>query len=92
VPLGLTMTTDASYLALVPALVVLGLGQGAGYTLMFGAAAAGVSPREQGIAAGVASTAQQAGGAVEPAAAGIAVTALAALGFSRPRQAVAIPA
>ncbi|MFI5587480.1 MFS transporter [Amycolatopsis sp. NPDC051758] len=123
--LGLSMTTSASYAALVPALVVLGLGQGAGYTLMFGAAAAGVSPGEQGIASGVASTAQQVGGtvglavfvavanagthglsgealrvatvdglrtAVLLAAAGIAVTALAALRFSASRPVATVPA
>ncbi|MEV6444043.1 MFS transporter [Amycolatopsis sp. NPDC051716] len=64
VALGLSMTLDASYLALVPALVVLGLGQGAGYTLMFGAAAAGIPAADQGVASGVASTAQQVGGSV----------------------------
>ncbi|MEV6831678.1 MFS transporter [Amycolatopsis sp. NPDC051102] len=62
--LGLAMTAEASYLALVPALVVLGLGQGAGYTLMFGAAAAGIPAADQGVASGVASTAQQVGGSV----------------------------
>ncbi|WP_103338352.1 MFS transporter [Amycolatopsis sp. CA-126428] len=125
VALGLSMTLDASYLALVPALVVLGLGQGAGYTLMFGAAAAGIPAADQGVASGVASTAQQVGGsvglavfvavanagthgrsgealrvatvdglrtAVLLAAAGIAVTAVAALRFHGPRRAVAVPA
>ncbi|MET8853462.1 MFS transporter [Amycolatopsis sp. NPDC004625] len=62
--LGLSMTSDASYPALIPALVVLGLGQGAGYTLMFGAAAAGIPAADQGVASGVASTAQQVGGSV----------------------------
>ncbi len=123
--LGLSMTADASYLALVPALVVLGLGQGAGYTLMFGAAAAGIPAGDQGVASGVASTAQQIGGsvglavfvavanagthglsgealrlatvdglrtAVLLAAAGIAVTAVAALRFSRPPRAAVVPA
>ncbi|MBQ0827200.1 MFS transporter [Streptomyces tagetis] len=61
---GLTLSTDGSYLSLVPGLVVLGLGQGAGYTLMFGAATVGVDPMEQGIASGTASTTQQIGGAV----------------------------
>ncbi|NUU22674.1 MAG: MFS transporter [Streptomycetaceae bacterium] len=61
---GLTMSTGASYLALVPGLLVLGVGQGAGYTLMFGAAALGVAAEDQGIASGVASTTQQVGGAV----------------------------
>ncbi|MEU0795361.1 MFS transporter [Amycolatopsis sp. NPDC005961] len=113
--LGLSMTAEASYLAVVPALVVLGLGQGAGYTLMFGAAAAGIPVSAQGIASGVASTAQQVGGtvglavfvavanagtsevdglrtAVLLAAAGIALTALAALRFRGSRPGVAIPA
>ncbi|WP_052849784.1 MFS transporter [Streptomyces avicenniae] len=114
---GAAMATDASYLALVPGLVVLGIGQGAGYTLMFGAAALGVAAEDQGIASGVASTSQQVGGAVGlallvavanagldglggealrsatteglrtavfVAAAGIAVTALVALGLRGP--------
>ncbi|MCG5216036.1 MFS transporter [Streptosporangium sp. KLBMP 9127] len=114
-----SLAVDASYLALVPGLVVLGLGQGAGYTLMFGAATAGTSAAQQGIASGVASTAQQIGGAVglailvaianSPgigltgealraattdglrtamyiAAAGIGLTALAALGFTPARH------
>jgi hypothetical protein len=54
---ALTLATHASYRALVPGLVVLGLGQGAGYTLMFGGAAgAGVDAGERGIASGMAST------------------------------------
>jgi EmrB/QacA subfamily drug resistance transporter len=125
VVLGLSMTSEASYGALVPALVVLGLGQGAGYTLMFGAAAAGIPASAQGIASGVASTAQQVGGtvglavfvgvanagtsgltgealraatvdglrtAVLLAAAGIALTALAALRFTGTPRPVPVPA
>ena len=61
---GLTLATDGSYVSLIPGMVVLGLGQGAGYTLMFGAATVGVDPMEQGIASGMASTTQQIGGAV----------------------------
>lgn len=61
---ALTMSPDRSYLALVPGLIVLGLGQGTGYTLMFGAATIGVDPKEQGIGSGMASTSQQIGGAV----------------------------
>ncbi|WP_230421285.1 MFS transporter [Actinomadura soli] len=112
-----TMATGASYVALIPGLVVLGVGQGAGYTLMFGAAALGVAAADQGIASGVASTSQQVGGAVGLAllvavanagldglggqslraatthglrtamliaAAGIAATALVALGLRKP--------
>ncbi len=61
---GLAMSTTGSYLAMIPGFIVLGLGQGAGYTLMFGAAANGVDGREQGVASGMASTTQQLGGAV----------------------------
>ncbi|WP_129840881.1 MFS transporter [Streptomyces sp. RFCAC02] len=119
VVLGAGLTTDASYLSLVPGLVVLGVGQGAGYTLMFGAATAGSPADQQGVASAVASTAQQIGGAVGlavlvaiagagtdglagdalraatadglrtavfVAAAGIALTALAALGFTPARR------
>jgi EmrB/QacA subfamily drug resistance transporter len=61
---ALAMSPDGTYLALVPGLVVLGLGQGTGYTLMFGAATIGVDPREHGTGYGMASTSQQIGGAV----------------------------
>ncbi|MFI6515475.1 MFS transporter [Spirillospora sp. NPDC050679] len=118
--LGATLTTGGSYAALLPGLIILGVGQGAGYTLMFGAATAGTPTHQQGVASAVASTAQQTGGAVGlavlvaianhgtggltgaalrtatadglrtavfAAAAGIALTALVAAGFSpaRPR-------
>jgi MFS family permease len=62
--LGLSMAADASYAVLIPGLVVLGLGQGTTYTVMFGAAATGVAAEEQGIASGIASTGLQIGGAV----------------------------
>jgi len=61
--LFLTISTSVSYVSLVPALIVTGLGQGAGYTLMFGIAATGVAAHQQGTAAGLASTTQQIGGA-----------------------------
>ncbi|GAA1858260.1 MFS transporter [Actinomadura bangladeshensis] len=117
--LGASLGTGSSYLSLLPGLIVLGVGQGAGYTLMFGAATAATPDHQQGIASAVASTTQQAGGAVGlavlvaianaptagvtgpalraattdglraavfAASAGIALTALAALGFTpRPR-------
>lgn len=116
---GASLTVHGSYLALLPGLVVLGVGQGAGYTLMFGAATSGTPSHQQGIASGVASTAQQVGGAVGLAllvavanadtggltgpalsaattdglrtavfcaAAGIAVCALVALGFTPSRH------
>ncbi|MER5433848.1 MFS transporter [Streptomyces sp. NPDC002588] len=117
VVVGLTLATDGSYVSLIPGMIVMGLGQGAGYTLMFGAATVGVDPMEQGIASGMASTTQQIGGAVGlavlvaiansglgglhgealrsattdglrtavfVAAAGIALTALVALGLQKP--------
>jgi EmrB/QacA subfamily drug resistance transporter len=119
VVLGTALTTGASYLSLLPGLIILGVGQGAGYTLMFGAATAGTPADQQGVASAVASTTQQIGGAVGlavlvaiagahtagltgsalraatadglrtavlVAAAGIALTALAALGFSPARR------
>ncbi|WP_020551114.1 MFS transporter [Embleya scabrispora] len=61
---GLGMSAGASYLDLVPGLVVFGLGQGVVYTTMFAAAATGVPGHEQGIASGMASTGRQIGGAM----------------------------
>ncbi|ROQ63715.1 EmrB/QacA subfamily drug resistance transporter [Streptomyces sp. 840.1] len=108
---ALSMAADGSYAALVPGFLILGLGQGASYTMMFGAAAEDIAGHEQGIASGMASTAQQVGGAVGlavlvgiaglgehtsaaatvdgtrsallVATAGIALTAVVALGFPR---------
>ncbi|NEB10987.1 MFS transporter [Streptomyces coelicoflavus] len=62
--LALPMDPSGSYVALVPGLIVLSLGQGALYTSMFAASSAGVDPMEQGIASGIVSTGQQVGGAV----------------------------
>ncbi|MCX4779716.1 MFS transporter [Streptomyces sp. NBC_01264] len=62
--LALAMDPSASYIALVPGLIVLSLGQGALYTSMFSASSSGVDPMEQGIASGIVSTGQQVGGAV----------------------------
>jgi MFS family permease len=64
ITVGVCLSATASYLTLVPGLLVLGLGQGAGYTVMFGAATAGIGIRDQGVASGLASTTQQIGGAV----------------------------
>jgi EmrB/QacA subfamily drug resistance transporter len=64
VVVGTCLATTAGYLDLVPGLVLLGLGQGAGYTVMFGAATAAADLADQGVASGLASTAQQVGGAV----------------------------
>jgi EmrB/QacA subfamily drug resistance transporter len=62
--LGASLAVDRSYLALLPGLIIFGVGQGAAYTLMFGAATASTPAHQQGVASGVASTANQIGGAV----------------------------
>lgn len=71
--LGLAMSENASYNALVPGLVLLSFGDGVVYTTMFIAASSGVAARDQGIASGMASTGTQIGGA-----AGLAVLVLIA--------------
>jgi len=62
--LGLLLSTGASYGALVPALLILGLGQGSAFTTMYAAASTGVAAEYQGIGSGMASTGQQIGNAV----------------------------
>jgi predicted MFS family arabinose efflux permease len=58
------MTAGGTYWALVPGIVLWGLAGGLTFTAMFGAAAVGVAPAEQGVASGLASTFQQVGAAV----------------------------
>jgi predicted MFS family arabinose efflux permease len=62
--LGVQLSADASYLAVAPGILLYALGQGIAWTGMWIAAAAGVAPREQGVASGMASTAMQVGAAV----------------------------
>ena len=62
--LGLAISPDGSYAALIPGLVLLSIGDGVAFTSMFIAAGTGVPDRDQGVASGAASTAMQAGGAV----------------------------
>ncbi|ANS62435.1 putative MFS transporter protein [Streptomyces lincolnensis] len=62
--LGLALTSDGSYPALLPGIVLLGLGQGAAWAGMWISAFAGVAPADQGIASGLASTTLQTGGSV----------------------------
>ncbi|MGW1340266.1 MFS transporter [Kribbella sp. NPDC002412] len=62
--LGLVVSTTASYGVLVPALLILGLGQGSAFTTMYAAASTGVAAEHQGIGSGIASTGQQVGNAV----------------------------
>jgi MFS family permease len=71
--LGLTISPDGSYVALIPGLVALSIGDGVVFTAMFIAAATGVPNREQGIASGIASTGSGIGAAV-----GLAILVLVA--------------
>jgi EmrB/QacA subfamily drug resistance transporter len=62
--LGLAMSADGSYAALVPGLILLSIGDGVVFTTMFIAAGTGVADREQGVASGLASTSTSIGAAV----------------------------
>ena len=62
--LGLLISTTASYAVLVPAFLILGLGQGSAFTTMYAAASTGVAPEYQGVGSGTVSTGQQIGNAV----------------------------
>jgi EmrB/QacA subfamily drug resistance transporter len=62
--LAACLRADASYLALVPGLAVLSVGQGVAFPTMFAVAATGVSDAEQGVASGLASSGQQVGSAI----------------------------
>jgi MFS family permease len=53
---GFAITPHTSFLALVPGLVAVSIGDGAFFTTMFIAAATGVSDRQQGVASGIVST------------------------------------
>ncbi|MGI5128049.1 MFS transporter [Pseudonocardia sp. CA-107938] len=62
--LALGFGADQGYLALVPGLVVSGVGQGIVWTSMWIAAGTGVQPSEQGVANGMASTTLNIGNAI----------------------------
>jgi EmrB/QacA subfamily drug resistance transporter len=62
--LGLTMSADGSYAALIPGLIAISIGDGTVFTTMFIAAGTGVSREEQGVASGIASTSTSIGAAV----------------------------
>jgi EmrB/QacA subfamily drug resistance transporter len=62
--LGLAMSPDGSYGALLPGLILLSVGDGVVFTAMFIAAGTGVDDREQGVASSVASTSTSIGAAV----------------------------
>jgi EmrB/QacA subfamily drug resistance transporter len=71
--LGLAMSPNGSYTALIPGLILLSIGDGVVFTTMFIAAGTGVADREQGVASGIASTSTSVGAAV-----GLAVLVLVA--------------
>jgi EmrB/QacA subfamily drug resistance transporter len=73
VVLGLGMSADGSYAALVPGLIAVSVGDGVVFTTMFIAAGTGVPDAEQGVASGIASTSTSIGAAV-----GLAVLVLVA--------------
>ena len=62
--LGFKLDPNVSFLALVPGLIAMSIGDGAMFTAIFIAAAAGVSDRQQGVASGIVSTGQGVGAAV----------------------------
>jgi MFS family permease len=62
--IGLTMSPDGSYASLIPGLIGLSIGDGVVFTTMFIAAGTGVSDADQGVAAGIASTASGVGNAI----------------------------
>jgi MFS family permease len=64
VALGLAMSADSSYAALVPGLIAVSIGDGVVFTLMFIAASTGVADREQGVASGMVSTSSGIGAVV----------------------------
>jgi MFS family permease len=75
--IAVQLTAFASYLALLPGIIVVGLGQGIVWTAMWIVAGTGVASKDQGIASGVASTTQQIGGAIGLAAVVAVVTWIA---------------
>jgi MFS family permease len=71
--LGLAMSPDRPYAALIPGLIALSVGDGIVFTTIFIAAGTGVSDHEQGVASAIASTSTSVGAAV-----GLAVLVLVA--------------
>jgi Major Facilitator Superfamily len=61
---GVGMSADGTYLALVPGLILISIGDGTVFTAMFIAAGTGVDDAEQGVASGIASTSTSVGAAV----------------------------
>ena len=64
VAFALSVSPTGSFLALVPGVFILSLGQGCVFTAMYAAVTSGTAEQDQGIASGIASTGQQVGLAV----------------------------
>ena len=62
--LGLAMSPDGSYAALIPGLILLSIADGVVFTAMFIAAGTGVADGEQGVASAIATTSTSVGAAV----------------------------
>lgn len=73
IAIGLAMSANGAYAALVPGLVAMSIGDGVVFTTMFIAAATGVNDREQGVASGIVSTSSGIGASV-----GLAILVLVA--------------
>jgi EmrB/QacA subfamily drug resistance transporter len=71
--LGLAISADGSYAALIPGLILLSIADGLVFTTMFIAAGTGVDDGEQGVASAIATTSTSVGAAV-----GLAVLVLVA--------------
>ena len=71
--IGFTIGPNTAYLALVPGLVAVSIGDGAMFTAMFIAGATGIPDRQQGVASGIVSTGTGVGAAI-----GLAVLVLIA--------------
>jgi EmrB/QacA subfamily drug resistance transporter len=62
--LGLAMSPNGSYVALIPGLIFISVGDGVVFTTTFIAAGTGVDDGEQGVASGIASSSSSIGAAV----------------------------
>lgn len=62
--LGMAISPNGSYAALIPGLILISIGDGVVFTTMFIAAGTGVDDGQQGVASGIASTSTSIGAAV----------------------------
>jgi EmrB/QacA subfamily drug resistance transporter len=80
--LALAMSATGSYWSLLPGVIIWGVGGGIAFPTLFVSASAGVAAVEQGVAAALASTFRQIGGAIGLAALVAVVTVTAGLSGS----------